>query len=142
MFIDKGQISVLEPLAPLLGAKPRGVLLGVPQQILQAPAEAPKMQMDDERLRSSALEFGLGSIAALLGIVLIWLAARGVPRPLLRLAAMLEDIASAIFIRQSPDYSGLRRFWGLVNSPSPHVSPHPGLSITFRPAAGFSVNAP
>jgi hypothetical protein len=24
-----------------------------------------------------------------------------------------EDIASAIFIRQSPDFSGLCRFWGL-----------------------------
>ena len=69
------------------------MLLGVSQQILQAPAEALKMQMDDGRLRRSALEFGLGSIAALLGIVLIWLAARGVTRPLLRLAAMLEDIA-------------------------------------------------
>ncbi|MGJ7512929.1 hypothetical protein ACSFE6_01045 [Pseudomonas baetica] len=92
-FIDKRQISVPEPLAPLPGAKPWGVLLGVPQQILQAPAEALKKQMDDERLRRSALEFGLGSIAALLGIVLIWLAARGVTRPLLRLAAMLEDIA-------------------------------------------------
>ena len=69
------------------------MLLGVSQQILQAPAEALKMQMDDGRLRRSALEFGLGSIAALLGIVLIRLAARGVTHPLLRLAAMLEDIA-------------------------------------------------
>jgi hypothetical protein len=26
----------------------------------------------------------------------------------------IKDIASAIFIRQSPDFSGLCRFWGLV----------------------------
>jgi methyl-accepting chemotaxis protein len=92
-FLDRGQISVLEPLAPIAGAKPWGVLLGVPQQVLLAPAEALKVEMDSERLRSSALEFGLGSLAALLGVVLIWLAARGVTRPLLRLAAMLENIA-------------------------------------------------
>ncbi|MGF6691461.1 methyl-accepting chemotaxis protein [Metapseudomonas resinovorans] len=92
-FIDQGQISVLEPLAPIAGAKPWGVLLGVPQSVLLAPAEALKVQMDDERLQSSALEFALGSVAALLGVALIWLAARGVTRPLLRLAAMLEGIA-------------------------------------------------
>jgi len=44
-------------------------------------------------LQSSALELGLGLAAALLGIVMIWLAALGVTRPLLHLAAMLEDIA-------------------------------------------------
>jgi hypothetical protein len=32
-----------------------------------------------------------------------------------------NPIASAIFIRQSPDYSGLCRFWGLVK-PSAHTS--------------------
>lgn len=90
---EKGQISMLEPIAPIAGTKPWGVLVEVPQQVLLAPADALKQQMDEERLQSSRLELGLGSAAALLGIVLIWLAARGVTRPLLRLAAMLEDIA-------------------------------------------------
>ena len=90
---EKGQISMLEPIAPITGTKPWGVLVEVPQQVLLAPADALKQQMDEERLQSSRLELGLGSAAALLGIVLIWLAARGVTRPLLRLAAMLEDIA-------------------------------------------------
>jgi Na+/H+-dicarboxylate symporter len=35
-------------------------------------------------------------------------------------------IASAIFIRQSPDFSGLCRFWFLEKPASPHFSPHPG----------------
>nr|WP_260956049.1 methyl-accepting chemotaxis protein [Pseudomonas citri] len=90
---EKGQISMLEPITPIAGTKPWGVLVEVPQQVLLAPADALKQQMDEERLQSSRLELGLGSAAALLGIVLIWLAARGVTRPLLRLAAMLEDIA-------------------------------------------------
>ncbi|WP_044874311.1 methyl-accepting chemotaxis protein [Pseudomonas sp. LFM046] len=92
-FAEQGRISVLEPLSPIAGTKSWGVLLGVPQQVLMAPVEALKVQMDEQRLRSSALEFGLGSAAALLGVALIWLTARGVTRPLLRLTAMLEDIA-------------------------------------------------
>ena len=92
-FVENGHISVLEPLTPIAGAKPWGVLLGVPDQVLLAPAEAMKARLDQERLQSSALEFGLGLAAALLGVTMIWLAALGVTRPLLRLAEMLEDIA-------------------------------------------------
>jgi hypothetical protein len=36
---------------------------------------------------------------------------------------MCRVIASAIFIRQSPDYSGLFRFWLLANLPA-HTSAH------------------
>ncbi|CRM12200.1 hypothetical protein [Pseudomonas sp. 28 E 9] len=39
------------------------------------------------------MEFGLGTLAAILGMLLIWLTARGVTRPVLGLAAMLEEIA-------------------------------------------------
>ncbi|XHF39425.1 methyl-accepting chemotaxis protein [Metapseudomonas boanensis] len=92
-FDDPTQISVLEPLEPIDGAKPWSVLLRVPQQVLLAPAQKLKDQLDHEHLQNSALEFTLGLLAALLGIALIWLAARGVTRPVLRLAAMLEDIA-------------------------------------------------
>ncbi|MGQ7818953.1 chemotaxis protein [Pseudomonas sp. A46] len=92
-FAEDGRISVLEPLTPITGAKPWGVLLGVPERVLLAPVEAMKARMDQERLQSSALELALGLAAALLGVAMIWLAALGVTRPLLRLAGMLEDIA-------------------------------------------------
>jgi len=92
-FADSGQISMLEPLTPIAGTAPWGILLSVPEQVLLAPAELVTARMDEERLQSSALELGLGLAAALLGIVMIWLAALGVTRPLLHLAAMLEDIA-------------------------------------------------
>ncbi|MNZ32661.1 Methyl-accepting chemotaxis protein PctC [compost metagenome] len=87
------QIQVLEPLVPIAGTAPWGVLLGVPQKTLMAPAVALQRAMDDERVSSSLLEFGIGLAVSLLGIVLMWLAARGVTRPLLRLAGMVEDIA-------------------------------------------------
>jgi hypothetical protein len=35
----------------------------------------------------------------------------------------MADIASAIFIRQSPDFSGLCGFWGLRKSSNLHPAP-------------------
>lgn len=92
-FSSQGSISVIQPLIPVAGAKTWGVLLAVPDKVLLAPAEAMKSQMNDEQAKISVMELMLGLIAALVGVVLIWLAARGVTRPLLGLAAMLEDIA-------------------------------------------------
>ena len=37
VFVDQQQIKVLEPLAPIAGAAPWGVLVGVPQEVLLAP---------------------------------------------------------------------------------------------------------
>ena len=57
-----------------------------------------------------------------------------------------NPIASAIFIRQSPDFSGLCRFWGLAK-----IRPHPKRYKTFRvplqnypvfPAFPHSANTP
>ncbi|MBM7062947.1 methyl-accepting chemotaxis protein [Pseudomonas sp. UL073] len=93
VFVDAEQIKVLEPFAPIAGAAPWGVLVGVPQQVLLAPAEALQQELDAARVRSSWLEFILGGGAALLGVLLIWLAALGITRPLQSLTQMLEDIA-------------------------------------------------
>jgi len=93
VFADPQQINVLEPLAPIADAVPWGVLVGVPQSILLAPAERLQQQLDQQREQTTALELLLGSGAALLGVVLIWLAALRITRPLQSLTRMLEDIA-------------------------------------------------
>nr|WP_152223875.1 methyl-accepting chemotaxis protein [Pseudomonas sp. SCB32] len=90
---DAEQIQVLEPLEPITGAAPWGVLLSVPHATLMAPAVSLQRAMDDERAHGSMVEFGVGLLLSLLGIALVWLTARGVTRPLLRLAGMVEDIA-------------------------------------------------
>ncbi|UXY55707.1 methyl-accepting chemotaxis protein [Pseudomonas tohonis] len=92
-LVDEQRIRVLEPLEPIPGAAPWGVLATVPQRVLLAPAEALQKELDAERLASSALEFGLGSGAALLGVLLIWFAAFRITRPLQGLTRMLEAIA-------------------------------------------------
>ncbi|MEE9102756.1 methyl-accepting chemotaxis protein [Pseudomonas nitroreducens] len=90
---DAEQIQVLEPLEPITGAAPWGVLLSVPHDTLMAPAVSLQRAMDDERAHGSMVEFGVGLLLSLLGIALVWLTARGVTRPLLRLAGMVEEIA-------------------------------------------------
>ncbi|RWU21229.1 chemotaxis protein [Pseudomonas alkylphenolica] len=93
VFADQQQINVLEPLAPIAGAKPWGVLVGVPQNVLLAPAEALQQELDQQREQTTTLELLLGGGAALLGVLLIWLAALRITRPLQSLTHMLEDIA-------------------------------------------------
>lgn len=93
VFVDPQQISVLEPLAPIPGATPWGVLVGVPQDVLLAPVATLQATLERQRLHSTALALLLGGGSALLGLGLIWLAARRITRPLQTLTRVLEDIA-------------------------------------------------
>src|SRR5476651_268895 len=88
------QLKVLAPFAPIPGGKPWGVLLDVPEKVLVGPAEALKAQLDADNTRGTLLELSLGLLAAVFGLVLVWLMARSVTRPILGVARMLEDIAS------------------------------------------------
>ncbi|TWC67898.1 methyl-accepting chemotaxis protein [Pseudomonas sp. SJZ103] len=88
------QLKVLAPFAPIPDGKPWGVLLDVPEKVLVGPAEALKTQMDADNTRGTLLELSLGLLAAVIGLILVWLMARSVTRPILGVAHMLEDIAS------------------------------------------------
>ena len=88
------QLKVLAPFEPIPGGKPWGVLLDVPEKVLVGPAEALKAQLDADNTRGTLLELGLGLLAAVVGLMLVWLMARSVTRPILGVAQMLEDIAS------------------------------------------------
>ena len=88
------QLKVLAPFAPIPGGKSWGVLLDVPKKVLVAPAEALKAQLDADNTRGTLLELGLGLLAAVVGLMLVWLMARSVTRPILGVAQMLQDIAS------------------------------------------------
>ncbi|WEX17963.1 methyl-accepting chemotaxis protein [Pseudomonas sp. G11] len=88
------RLKVLAPFAPIPGGKSWGVLLDVPEKVLVGPAEALKAQMDADNTRGTLLELGLGLLAAVIGLILVWLMARSVTQPILGVAHMLEDIAS------------------------------------------------
>ena len=89
-----GMQQVLTPWQPIPDAKPWSVLLEVPDSVLLQPAMQLEQQLDQQRTADSTKSLGLGLFAVLLGLLLMWLTARGVTRPILGVAAMLKDIAS------------------------------------------------
>ncbi|HGA2315513.1 TPA: methyl-accepting chemotaxis protein [Pseudomonas putida] len=92
-FEDARHMRMLVPIQPLPEASPWAVLVGVGKDVLGAPVTALQEQLRTQRLRSLALQIGLGLGIALLGVAMMWLTARSVSRPLLRVAYLLEDIA-------------------------------------------------
>ena len=92
-FEDAKSMRMLVPIQPLPEASPWAVLVSVGKDVLGAPVAALQEQMRTQRLRSLALQIGLGLGVALLGVAMMWLTARSVSRPLLRVAYLLEDIA-------------------------------------------------
>ncbi|VVP92828.1 Methyl-accepting chemotaxis protein McpU [Pseudomonas fluorescens] len=93
VFVDPQQIKVLEPLAPIAGAAPWGVLVGVPQEVLLAPVITLQKDLDARGVQSTALELLLGGGSALLGLLLIWYTAQRITRPLQVLTRVMEDIS-------------------------------------------------
>ena len=88
------QLKVLAPFQPIPNGKSWGVLLDVPEKVLIGPAETLKAELDADNTKGTLLELGLGLLAAIVGLLLVWLMARSVTRPILGVAHMLEDIAS------------------------------------------------
>ncbi len=91
---DLQRLKVLAAFEPIPGGKHWGVLLDVPESALTGPAEALKVELDALNTSGTLLELGLGLAAAIAGLLLVWLMARGVTKPILGVAAMLKDIAS------------------------------------------------
>lgn len=89
-----GELQVLQPLLPIPNAKPWGVLLEVPEKVLLEPATRLEMQMDEMGTRNAAVSLGLGLAAGVIGILLIWLTALGVTRPIIGVSAIFQNIAS------------------------------------------------
>ncbi|MDF9616228.1 methyl-accepting chemotaxis protein [Pseudomonas entomophila] len=92
--VADGLLRVARPFTPIPDAAPWQVLLELPEQVLQAPAVALNQRLDahNQSANLSSLLIGLG--AAVAGLLLVWLTARGVTRPILAVAARLKDIAS------------------------------------------------
>nr|WP_039011441.1 methyl-accepting chemotaxis protein [Pseudomonas brassicacearum] len=93
VLTDQQQISVLEPLAPIAGATPWGVLVTVAQDVLLAPAAKLQQQLEAQTVKSTTLALLLGGCSALLGLALVWYAAFRITRPLQLLTRAMEAIA-------------------------------------------------
>ena len=87
------QLKVLAPLHrfPAVGL---GRIAGCTGTSPGRPRRSAENQLDADNAKGTLLELGLGLLAAVVGLILVWLMARSVTRPILGVAHMLEDIAS------------------------------------------------
>ena len=70
---SNGQLKVLSPFQPIPGGPSWAVLLDVPEKVLVERAEALKQQLDASNNTGTLIELGLGVLAALIGLLLVWL---------------------------------------------------------------------
>ncbi|WPO99268.1 methyl-accepting chemotaxis protein [Pseudomonas sp. HR96] len=93
--IEQGEtIRAVHPVQLLPGSKPWGVIIDLPQQVLLADAIKLQALLDDAQTSGTLKALLVAAVAGLVGLLLLWLTASGVTRPINGVAAMLKAIAS------------------------------------------------
>ncbi|MBK5543141.1 methyl-accepting chemotaxis protein [Pseudomonas sp. TH05] len=87
-------IRSVYPVSPIADAKPWGVAIDLPQQVLLADSIKLQAVLDDAQASGTLKALLVATGAGLLGLLLIWLSASGVTRPINSVAQMLKAIAS------------------------------------------------
>nr|WP_191486837.1 methyl-accepting chemotaxis protein [Pseudomonas sp. FEN] len=90
--VSGATLDIRQAVQTVKGNPPWQLEFKVPQARVQAPAQQMQSELDDRRRESNWLNLGLGILASCLGMLLIWLAAYGVTRPLLKMAGLLDAI--------------------------------------------------
>ncbi|NNA68222.1 methyl-accepting chemotaxis protein [Pseudomonas gessardii] len=85
-------LDIRQAVQTVAGNPPWQLQIKVPQALVQAPARQMQSELDDKSREANWLNLGLGLLASSLGMLLIWLAAYGVTRPLLKMAGLLDAI--------------------------------------------------
>ena len=92
--LDSGLMQIAQPFTPIPDAAPWQVLLELPEAVLQAPAVALNQRLDAHNQTANLTSLLIALAAAIAGLLLVWLTARGVSRPILDVARRLREIAS------------------------------------------------
>jgi methyl-accepting chemotaxis protein len=87
-------IRAVYPVSPIADAKPWGVVIDLPRQVLLADSVKLQAVLDDARQSGTLMALLVAVVAGLLGLLLMWLTASGVTRPINSVAVMLKAIAS------------------------------------------------
>lgn len=90
--VDGTSVDVRQAVQTVSANAPWQLQIRVPETLVQAPALHMQAQLDDKHRQANWFNLSLGLLAAGLGLLLIWLTAYGVTRPLLRVAHMLDAI--------------------------------------------------
>ena len=87
-------IRAVYPVKPIADAKPWGVVIKLPKAVMLADNVKLQAVLDEAQATGTLKALLVAAAASLLGLLLIWLTATGVTRPINSVAAMLKDIAS------------------------------------------------
>ena len=87
-------IRAVYPLKPLADDKSWGIVIKLPKAVLLADNVKLQAVLDKAQASGTLKALLVAAVAALLGLLLVWLTATGVTRPINSVAAMLKDIAS------------------------------------------------
>ncbi|WP_347901627.1 methyl-accepting chemotaxis protein [Pseudomonas purpurea] len=99
-------IRAVYPVSPINDAKAWGVVIDLPQQVLLADSVKLQTVLDDAQETGTFKTLLVAIAAGLLGLLLIWLTASSVTRPINSVAQMLKAIASGDGdLTQRLDYS-------------------------------------
>ncbi|MGE7956446.1 methyl-accepting chemotaxis protein [Pseudomonas sp. NPDC089530] len=87
-------IRAVYPVSPIPGARPWGVVIDLPEQVLLADSVKLQAVLDESQTQGTLISLLVAAVAGVLGLLLIWLTASGVTRPINSVAQMLKEIAS------------------------------------------------
>ena len=91
--VEGATVDIRQAVQTVAGNPAWQLQLKVPQALVQAPARQMQDDLDRKSRDANGFNLCLGLLASSLGMLLIWLAAYGVTRPLLKVANLLEAIA-------------------------------------------------
>ncbi len=94
-ILEQGDlIRAVYPVDPIGNSRAWGVVIDLPKQVLLADSVKLQAVLDDAQQTGLMTTLTVAVIAGLIGLVLIWLTASGVTRPINSVAEMLKNIAS------------------------------------------------
>ncbi|KRA94068.1 chemotaxis protein [Pseudomonas sp. Root68] len=94
-ILQQGElIRAVYPVSPIADAKAWAVVIDLPRQVLLADSVKLQAVLDDAQQSGTLKVLSVAVIAGLLGLLLMWLTASGVTRPINSVADMLKAIAS------------------------------------------------
>jgi methyl-accepting chemotaxis protein len=91
--VSEAAVDVGQALQTVTGNPAWQLQIKVPQALVQAPARQMQSELDNKNRDANRFNLGLGLLASCLGMLLIWLAAYGVTRPILKVTNLLDAIA-------------------------------------------------
>nr|WP_223473727.1 methyl-accepting chemotaxis protein [Pseudomonas sp. BF-B-27] len=87
-------IRAVYPVSPIADAKAWAVVIDLPRQVLLADSVKLQAVLDDAQQSGTIKALSVAVIAGVIGLLLMWLTASGVTRPINSVADMLKAIAS------------------------------------------------